>query len=71
MVLIVINYRGALPRALLIEVLDSIQKVIFDLTDVKSKKLLLSLTSTSTCNFDRMLNGSVRALISLADFLIF
>lgn len=66
-----INYRGALPRALLIEVLDSIQKVIFDLTDVKSKKLLLSLTSTSTCNFDRMLNGFVRALISLADFLIF
>ncbi|TEY68086.1 hypothetical protein BOTCAL_0123g00150 [Botryotinia calthae] len=43
---------GALPRALVIEVLDSIQKVIFDLTDVKSKKLLLSLTSTSTCNFD-------------------
>ncbi|TGO35296.1 hypothetical protein BHYA_0163g00110 [Botrytis hyacinthi] len=43
---------GALPRALVIEVLDSIQKVIFDLTDVKSKELLLSLTLTSTCNSD-------------------
>ncbi|KAF7922397.1 uncharacterized protein EAE97_011139 [Botrytis byssoidea] len=43
---------GALPRGLVIEVLDSIQKVIFDVADVKSRELLLSLTSTSTCNFD-------------------
>lgn len=41
-----------LPRALALEVLDSIQKILFPLTDSKSKKLLLSLTSTSTCNFD-------------------
>jgi hypothetical protein len=43
---------GALPRALAIEALDSIQKVLFPLTDPKSKELLLSLTSTSTGNFD-------------------
>ncbi|THV50523.1 hypothetical protein BGAL_0147g00260 [Botrytis galanthina] len=55
---------GALPRGLVIEVLDSIQKVIFDVADVKSKELLLSLTSTSTCNFDpdilRYENVSIR-----------
>ncbi|CZR62772.1 uncharacterized protein PAC_12669 [Phialocephala subalpina] len=43
---------SVLPRALALEALDSIQKILFPLTDPKSKKLLLSLTSTSTCNFD-------------------
>ncbi|KAF7880389.1 uncharacterized protein EAF02_007235 [Botrytis sinoallii] len=43
---------GGLPRALVIEVLDSIQKILFPLADVKTKELLLSLTSPSTCNFD-------------------
>lgn len=42
---------GALPRALAIEALDSIQKVLFPLIDSEFKKLLLSFTSTSTCNF--------------------
>lgn len=46
------NSSGALPRALIIETLDSIQKVLFPLTDTNSKELLLSLTSTSTSNFD-------------------
>ncbi|TGO14321.1 hypothetical protein BTUL_0055g00710 [Botrytis tulipae] len=43
---------GVLPRALALEVLDSIQKILFPLADVKTKELLLSLTSPSTCNFD-------------------
>lgn len=47
-----ISVSGALPRELAIEVLDSIQKVLFPLTDSKSKKFLLSLTSSSSCNFD-------------------
>jgi hypothetical protein len=49
--------RGVLPRALTLETLDSLQKVLFPitgtLTEKKSKALLLSLTSTSTCNFDK------------------
>ncbi|TGO63691.1 hypothetical protein BCON_0011g00310 [Botryotinia convoluta] len=49
---------GVLPRALALEVLDSIQKILFPLADVKTKELLLSLTSPSTCNFDPdMLRG--------------
>ncbi|KAF7898909.1 uncharacterized protein EAF01_008122 [Botrytis porri] len=43
---------GLLPRALALEVLDSIQKILFPLADVKNKELLLSLTSPLTCNFD-------------------
>ncbi|KAF7933297.1 hypothetical protein BELL_0398g00140 [Botrytis elliptica] len=43
---------GVLPRALALEVLDSIQKILFPLADIKTKELLLTLTSPSTCNFD-------------------
>ncbi|KAF2425286.1 hypothetical protein EJ08DRAFT_594661 [Tothia fuscella] len=43
---------GALPRQLALEVLDSIQKVIFPLTDAKSKATLLSLTNPRTSAFD-------------------
>jgi hypothetical protein len=42
--------RGALPRQLALEVLDSIQKVLFPLDDPKSRILLGSLTSTSGFN---------------------
>ncbi|KAF2094404.1 hypothetical protein NA57DRAFT_46618 [Rhizodiscina lignyota] len=37
---------GVLPRQLCLEVLDSIQKVLFPLTDKKSRALLLSLVSS-------------------------
>ncbi|KUJ06997.1 uncharacterized protein LY89DRAFT_767316 [Mollisia scopiformis] len=43
---------GVLPRALALEALDSIQKVLFPLAEPDSYKLLESLTSTSTSNFD-------------------
>jgi hypothetical protein len=51
-ILTFVFFSGVLPRALALEALDSIQKILFPLTDPKSKRLLLSLTSTSTCNFD-------------------
>ncbi|KAF7940500.1 uncharacterized protein EAE98_000627 [Botrytis deweyae] len=41
---------GALPRPLVIDVLDSIQEVLFPLAETKSRELLISLTSTY--NFD-------------------
>src|SRR5438034_7324097 len=41
------NDSGALPRQLVLEVLDSIQKILFPLTDPKSHSLLRSLTSRS------------------------
>lgn len=53
-----------LPRALALEVLDSIQKILFPLADYESHKLLESLTSTSTSNFDadvlRYVSGAIR-----------
>lgn len=44
--------RGALPRQLALECLDSVQKILFPLTDRKSKSLLLSLISTSSFDPD-------------------
>ena len=41
------DHRGALPRQLVLECLDSIQKILFPLTDSKSKSILVSLTATS------------------------
>jgi hypothetical protein len=41
-----------LPRALALETLATLQTILFPLTDAKSKALLLSLTSTTTQNFD-------------------
>ncbi|TAQ87664.1 hypothetical protein B7494_g4009 [Chlorociboria aeruginascens] len=38
---------GAIPRQLALETLDSIQKILFPLTDAKSRALLGSLTSTA------------------------
>ena len=38
-------YSGALPRQLILEHLDSIQKILFPLSDPKSRALLLSLTT--------------------------
>ncbi|KAH8797454.1 hypothetical protein F5882DRAFT_475049 [Hyaloscypha sp. PMI_1271] len=43
---------GVLPRPLVLETLDTLQKVLFPLTDAKSRALLLSLTSTTRQNFD-------------------
>ena len=43
---------GALPRQLVLEFLDSIQKILFPLTDDKSRKLLLSLTTTASFDPD-------------------
>ncbi len=43
---------GALPRQLALETLDSVQKILFPLTDRKSKSLLFSLTSTSSFDSD-------------------
>jgi hypothetical protein len=42
-----VGSRGALPHQLALEVLDSMQKVLFPLDDPKSRILLSSLTSTS------------------------
>lgn len=39
--------RGALPRQLALEALDSVQKILFPISDLKSKSLLLSLTSSA------------------------
>lgn len=44
--------RGVLPRAIALETLDSLQKILFPLNEPKSKALLLSLTSSSSCHFD-------------------
>jgi hypothetical protein len=44
--------RGALPRQLALEVLDSIQKLLFPLNDSKSRALLMSLTSKAKGAFD-------------------
>ncbi|KAH7141928.1 hypothetical protein EDB81DRAFT_899350 [Dactylonectria macrodidyma] len=41
---------GALPRQLVLEVLDSLQSILFPLSDPKSKRLLQSLICT--CGFD-------------------
>jgi hypothetical protein len=49
---IVTFFRGVLPRALVLETLATLQTILFPLTDAKSKALLLSLTSTTTQNFD-------------------
>lgn len=53
---------GALPRQLTLECLDSVQKILFPLTDRKSKSLLLSLTSTSSFDPDclRFDSASIR-----------
>ena len=45
---------GALPRQLALETLDSLQKVLFPLSDLKSRSLLLSLTSTSSFDPDSL-----------------
>lgn len=47
-----ISHRGVLPPALALETLATLQEVLFPLRDAKSKALLLSLTSTTTQNFD-------------------
>ncbi|MCJ1355092.1 MAG: hypothetical protein MMC33_005083 [Icmadophila ericetorum] len=44
--------KGALPRQLVLEVLDSIQKILFDLSDPKSYSLLRSLTSAALSDPD-------------------
>ena len=44
--------RGVLPRQLLLEVLDSLQKVLFPLSDPKSHSLLQSLISISSFDPD-------------------
>lgn len=43
---------GALPRQLALEILDSIQKIIFPLSDHKSLSLLALLTGASSSTFD-------------------
>lgn len=40
------HFSGAIPRQLALEALDSLQKILFPLTDPKSCKLLRSLCST-------------------------
>lgn len=44
--------RGTLPRQLLLEILDSTQKVLFPVGDQKSRKILRSLVSLPTGEFD-------------------
>ncbi|MCJ1379602.1 hypothetical protein MMC17_002704 [Xylographa soralifera] len=53
---------GALPRQLALEILDSIQKVLFPLSDPKSRSLLQSLISTSLFDPDclRFESASIR-----------
>ncbi len=55
----IITHSGALPRQLVLECLDSVQKILFPLTDRKSKSLLLSLTSTSSFDPDGLRFDSV------------
>jgi len=54
--------RGALPRQLVLEALDSIQKILFPLSDAKSYSLLQSLTSTDSFDPDclRFESASIR-----------
>lgn len=60
--LITLACSGALPRQLALECLDSVQKILFPLTDRKSKSLLLSLTSRSSFDPDclRFDSASIR-----------
>ena len=60
--LITLKRSGALPRQLALECLDSVQKILFPLTDRKSKSLLLSLTSKSSFDPDclRFDSASIR-----------
>lgn len=60
--LIPLKRSGALPRQLALECLDSVQKILFPLTDRKSKTLLLSLTSKSSFDPDclRFDSASIR-----------
>ncbi|KAK5412635.1 hypothetical protein LTR06_005605 [Exophiala xenobiotica] len=44
--------RGALPRQLAVEVVDSIQKVLFPASDAKSRAILNSLVSSCETSFD-------------------
>jgi len=56
------NISGTLPRQLALERLDSIQKIIFPLSDPKSRSLLQSLISTSSFDPDclRFESASIR-----------
>ena len=60
--LITLVCSGALPRQLALECLDSVQKILFPLTDRKSKSLLLSLISRSSFDPDclRFDSASIR-----------
>lgn len=55
-------FSGALPRQLALEALDSLQKILFPLSDSKSSKLLLSLNSTLAFDPDcqRFESASIR-----------
>ncbi|GAW22551.1 hypothetical protein ANO14919_120910 [Xylariales sp. No.14919] len=46
------SHLGLLPRQLLLEVLDSTQRILFPLSDAKSRRLLGSLVSDSDYSFD-------------------
>ncbi|KAI0418853.1 hypothetical protein F5X98DRAFT_362821 [Xylaria grammica] len=46
------SHSGLLPRQLLLEVLDSTQRILFPLSDAKSRRLLGSLVSDSDYSFD-------------------
>ena len=56
------NFSGALPRQLALEYLDSIQKILFPLSDPKSRALLLSLTTIASFDPDclRFESASIR-----------
>ena len=68
-------HRGAIPRQLALETLDSVQKVLFPLNDAKSRSLLQSLVSTSFLDPDclrfnivsRPFVGGVRLFVDKAD----
>ena len=47
-----VTFRGALPRQLALECLDSLQKIVFPLSDAKSRSLLQSLISKSSFDPD-------------------
>ena len=47
-------HRSVIPRQLALEVLDSIQKILFPLADSKSAALLLSLTATASLDPDAL-----------------
>ena len=53
---------GALPRQLVLECLDSVQKILFPLSDAKSRSLLQSLTTRSSFDPDclRFESASIR-----------